>query len=90
MHSLRLRLLPTLAALLFAASAAAQTSFDARGLADDAAAVIEREYFDPARAREVDAVLRVWAGGHVPIFYLRGAICRRALEIEIEGHCAPA
>ena len=50
MHSLRLRLLPTLAALLFAASAAAQTSFDARGLADDAAAVIEREYFDPARA----------------------------------------
>ncbi|WP_052315007.1 hypothetical protein [Thiocystis violascens] len=45
---------------------------------------------DPERAREVDAVLRVWAGGHVPILYLRGAICRRALEIEIEGHCAPA
>ena len=58
MHSLRFRLLPMLAVLLFAASALAQTPFDARGLADNAAAVIEREYFDPARAREIAGALR--------------------------------
>lgn len=58
MPSFRRRLVPMLAALLFAASTAAQTPFDARDLADNAAAVIEREYFDPARAHEIADALR--------------------------------
>jgi chorismate lyase/3-hydroxybenzoate synthase len=45
---------------------------------------------DPDRVQEVDARLRAWAGGDASILYLRGAICRRALEIEIEGHYAVA
>ena len=43
---------------------------------------------DPDRVREVDAVLRAWAGEDSSLLYLRGSICRRDLEIEIEGHGA--
>jgi chorismate lyase/3-hydroxybenzoate synthase len=41
---------------------------------------------DPERVREVDTLLRAWTRGRSEIMYLHGTICRRDLEIEIEGH----
>lgn len=41
---------------------------------------------DPERVREVDTLLRAWTRGRSEIMYLHGTICRRELEIEIEGH----
>jgi chorismate lyase/3-hydroxybenzoate synthase len=41
---------------------------------------------DPNRVREIDTLLRAWTRGRSKIMYLHGTICRRDLEIEIEGH----
>jgi chorismate lyase / 3-hydroxybenzoate synthase len=41
---------------------------------------------DPERVREVDTLLRAWTRGRSEMMYLHGTICRRDLEIEIEGH----
>ncbi|SDX06159.1 chorismate transformation enzyme, FkbO/Hyg5 family [Thiocapsa roseopersicina] len=41
---------------------------------------------DPERVREVNTLLRAWTRGRTEIMYLHGNICRRDLEIEIEGH----
>lgn len=41
---------------------------------------------DPARLPEVAPVLRAWVGTQHRVMILHGAICRRALEIEIEAH----
>lgn len=43
---------------------------------------------DPSSVRDVDAILRAWTAGHSHIMYLHGAICRNALNLEIEGHDA--
>lgn len=41
---------------------------------------------DPGRLPEIAPRLLEWAGAQSRIMYLQGAICRRALEIEIEAH----
>ena len=41
---------------------------------------------DPRRMPEVAPVLQAWAGQPVQMMFLRGDICRRELEIEIEAH----
>jgi chorismate lyase/3-hydroxybenzoate synthase len=41
---------------------------------------------DPRRLPEVAPALRQWAGPRSRIMYLQGAICRQALDIEIEAH----
>ena len=41
---------------------------------------------DSGRVGEVDTLLRDWTRGRSEIMYLHGTICRRDLEIEIEGH----
>jgi len=43
---------------------------------------------DPTHLPEVAPAVRAWAGPMSRIMYLQGAICRRALEIEIEAHCS--
>jgi chorismate lyase/3-hydroxybenzoate synthase len=43
---------------------------------------------DPSRVPRVEPVLRGWAGPEAQIMFLQGAICRRELQIEIEGHCS--
>jgi chorismate lyase/3-hydroxybenzoate synthase len=45
---------------------------------------------DPTRIAEVAPVLQAWAGAETRIMYLQGAICRKALAIEIEAHCTRA
>lgn len=45
---------------------------------------------DPERIGEVAPALQAWAGAGSRILYLHGAICREALEIEIEAHCSRA
>jgi chorismate lyase/3-hydroxybenzoate synthase len=41
----------------------------------------------PDRIGEIAIPLRAWAGSDARIIYLKGDICRRELEIEIEAHC---
>ncbi|CRI65567.1 conserved hypothetical protein [Thiocapsa sp. KS1] len=41
---------------------------------------------DPERIRDVDTLLSAWTRDRSEIMYLHGIICRRDLEIEIEGH----
>lgn len=44
---------------------------------------------DPADRHRVDPVLRAWAGHGTALLYLRADICRRELDIEIEGLFLP-
>ncbi len=43
---------------------------------------------DPRRLTEARAALGHWATPSVPILYLRADVCRRELEVEIEGVCS--
>jgi chorismate lyase/3-hydroxybenzoate synthase len=55
---------------------------------DDPPLLLKAYLRHPEYLSQVAPVLRAWAGPFAHISFLHGAICRRALEIEIEAHCA--